>query len=70
MAVRAFITGVSGPVLTDGERAFLRAELWNPDTWRERVRVSFGNQLAPKLGGDAALAERIDAGIAAGMKDL
>ena len=51
-------------------RAFLRAELWNPDTWRERVRVSFGNQLAPKLGGDAALAERIDAGIAAGMKDL
>src|SRR6185312_3931682 len=26
MAVRAFITGVSGPVLTDGERAFLRAE--------------------------------------------
>ena len=26
MAVRAFITGVSGPVLTDGERAFLRSE--------------------------------------------
>lgn len=26
MAVRAFITGVSGPVLTDGERAFLREE--------------------------------------------
>jgi PPOX class probable FMN-dependent enzyme len=51
-------------------RAFLRAELWNPDTWPERVRVSFGRMLAPKLGGDAALAEKIDAGIEAGMKDL
>ena len=51
-------------------RAFLRAELWTPATWPERVRVSFGRQLAPRLGGDAALAERIDASIEQGRGDL
>jgi PPOX class probable FMN-dependent enzyme len=51
-------------------RAFLRAELWTPATWPERVRVSFGRQLAPRLGGDATLAERIDASIEQGRGDL
>ena len=51
-------------------RAFLRAELWQPETWGERVRVSFGRQLAPRLGGDASLAERIDANIELGRADL
>jgi len=51
-------------------RAFLRAELWNQDSWPERQRVSFGRQLAPRLGGDAALAEQIDAAIEKGRADL
>ena len=51
-------------------RAFLRAELWNPETWPERQRVSFGRQLAPRLGGDAALAEKIDEAIEKGRHDL
>ena len=51
-------------------RAFLRAELWNPDTWPERQRVSFGRQIAPRLGGDAVLAEQIDAGIEKARTDL
>jgi PPOX class probable FMN-dependent enzyme len=51
-------------------RAFLRAELWKPETWPERVRVSFGRQLAPRLGGDAALAEQIDSAIEQGRGDL
>jgi hypothetical protein len=51
-------------------RAFLRAELWNPKTWPERQRVSFGRQLAPRLGGDAALAEKIDEAIERGRNDL
>jgi PPOX class probable FMN-dependent enzyme len=51
-------------------RAFLRAELWNPDTWPERVRISFGRQLAPRLGGDAELAEKIDTALEEGRNDL
>jgi PPOX class probable FMN-dependent enzyme len=51
-------------------RAFLRASLWQPDSWGERLRVSFGRQLAPKLGGDAKLAETIDASIDKAMADL
>jgi hypothetical protein len=51
-------------------RAFLRAELWNPKSWPEPVRVSFGRQLAPRLGGDAKLAEAIDASIEKGRTDL
>jgi hypothetical protein len=31
--------------------------------WPERQRVSFGRQIAPRLGGNAILAEQIDAGI-------
>ena len=51
-------------------RAFLRADLWKPETWGERQRVSFGRQLAPKLGGDAELAARIDEGLEKGRTDL
>jgi len=51
-------------------RAFLRAELWNPESWPEPVRVSFGRQIAPRLGGDAKLADAIDANIEKGRADL
>jgi predicted pyridoxine 5'-phosphate oxidase superfamily flavin-nucleotide-binding protein len=51
-------------------RAFLRASLWSPATWSEAQRVSFGRQLAPKLGGGDALAAQIDAAIDKGRADL
>ena len=51
-------------------RAFLRAELWNPKTWPARQPVSFGKQLAPRLGGNAALADQIDAAIERGRTEL
>lgn len=51
-------------------RAFLRASLWNPASWSERHLVSFGRQLAPKLGGGEALAAQIDAAIDKGRADL
>ena len=51
-------------------RAFLRAELWNPESWPEPVRVSFGRQIAPRLGGDAKLAAAIDANVEKGRADL
>jgi uncharacterized protein len=37
-------------------RSFLRAKLWDPASWGEAKRVSFGRVIAPKLGGDAAVA--------------
>jgi len=52
-------------------RAFLRASLWNPASWPSPPhKVSFGRQLAPKLGGGDALAEQIDAAIDKGRSDL
>ena len=51
-------------------RAFLRASLWDPATWPEAQKVSFGRQLAPKLGGGEALAAQIDAAIDKGVTDL
>ena len=51
-------------------RAFLRASLWSPESWPEVQKVSFGRQLAPKLGGGEDLAAKIDASVAEGMKDL
>lgn len=49
-------------------KAFLRSSLWKPDSWPEGVRVSFGRQMAPRLGGDADLATAIDETIADGYR--
>jgi PPOX class probable FMN-dependent enzyme len=44
-------------------KAFRRSRLWHADTWPERLRVSFGELLAPRLGGGEELAAAIDRGI-------
>jgi PPOX class probable FMN-dependent enzyme len=44
-------------------RSLLRANLWQPETWPEARRISFGKILAPRLGGDAAVAEAIEASV-------
>jgi uncharacterized protein len=41
-------------------KAFKRARLWQPDAWPERLRVSFGKMMAPKLGGAPDLEQTID----------
>ncbi len=41
-------------------KAFKRSKLWQPDTWSERIKVSFGKLMAPKLGGGADLEKTID----------
>ena len=41
-------------------KAFLRAELWKPETWPERYRISFGKMLAPRIGADESVAALID----------
>lgn len=42
-------------------KAFLRSSLWKPDAWPAKPTISFGKMLAPKFGGDAQMAEAIDA---------
>jgi hypothetical protein len=50
-------------------KAFRRSRLWYPDTWGPRQKVSFGKQLAPRLGGGEELAQRIDDAIDADYRD-
>ena len=45
-------------------RSLVRARLWQPESWPAPGRISFGRIIAPRVGGDAALAEQIDAGVA------
>lgn len=50
-------------------KAFRRSQLWQPATWPERMQVSFGRQLAPRLGGGAELAKKIDDAIEADYRE-
>lgn len=45
---------------TDAEEAFKRSRLWEPASWPQPLRVSFGKLLARKLGGGAELEGSID----------
>lgn len=49
-------------------RAFLRAKMWEPDSWPVPGRVKFGAIIAPRVGGDAAMAEAIDTRVETGYK--
>lgn len=42
-------------------KAFIRSQLWKPDTWQDRLKISFGQILAARMGGDAGMADKIDA---------
>lgn len=41
-------------------KAFIRSNLWKPETWGERYRVSFGEIFAAKTGADEATAQAYD----------
>lgn len=42
-------------------KAFKRSKLWKADTWPEKFRISFGELLAPRVGGGDKEAQEIDA---------
>jgi uncharacterized protein len=42
-------------------KAVIRSRIWQPTTWPPRQEVSFGEQMAPRLGGGDELAREIDA---------
>ena len=44
-------------------RSIVRAKLWDPKSWPAAGRVSFGKIIAPRVGGDAAMAAQIDANV-------
>ena len=33
-------------------KAFLRSNLWKPDTWPEKQKISFGKMLAQRIAAD------------------
>ncbi len=44
-------------------KAFLRAELWNPQTWLEQIKVSFGKEIAQLGGLEEQKIEKFDAAV-------
>ena len=44
-------------------KAFLRAELWKPDTWPETINVSFGREIAQRGGLDEQKVDDFDAAV-------
>jgi uncharacterized protein len=41
-------------------KAFIRSQLWKPETWGERMRISWGKYLAGKMGAADEVARKID----------
>jgi hypothetical protein len=41
-------------------KAFIRSSLWRPEDWPARIKISFGQYLAAKIGGDDEMARKID----------
>jgi PPOX class probable FMN-dependent enzyme len=41
-------------------KAFIRSQLWHPESWQERIKISWGKYLAEKMGADAQIATQID----------
>lgn len=50
-------------------KAFIRSNLWRPDAWPEKQKVSFGKLYASMLKGDATMAKAIDAQIDSDYRD-
>jgi len=44
-------------------KAFIRSQLWRPETWSERVSVSWGTYLGPKIGAGEEFARQVDKAI-------
>lgn len=44
-------------------KAFIRAQLWKPETWTNRISISFGNYLGAKIGADQKFAQQVDQAI-------
>lgn len=50
-------------------KAFIRSQLWKPETWNERMRISWGKYLAEKVGASDETANQIDEFVAQDYKN-
>jgi uncharacterized protein len=50
-------------------KAFIRSQLWQPESWNERMRISWGKYLAQKIGANADTANQIDQFVEQDYKD-
>jgi PPOX class probable FMN-dependent enzyme len=50
-------------------KAFIRSQLWKPESWSERRKISFAKLLSAKVGGSDDLAQQIDKAIDQDYKD-
>ena len=50
-------------------KAYIRSALWNPETWPERQKISFGAMFAKQQGADASVADAVDAMVEADYRD-
>jgi PPOX class probable FMN-dependent enzyme len=46
-------------------KAFLRSKTWQPDTWAEKVKISFGQEIAQNIDENSEFVENLDAGVQA-----
>jgi predicted pyridoxine 5'-phosphate oxidase superfamily flavin-nucleotide-binding protein len=44
-------------------KAFIRSQLWKPEEWPEKHKVSFGEMYAARRGGDNDMARQIDGAV-------
>jgi PPOX class probable FMN-dependent enzyme len=44
-------------------KAFLRSKLWKPETWSERMKISFGKMAAKRMKLGDEIAEKFDAAV-------
>jgi len=44
-------------------KAFLRSELWNPESWPAPIKISFGEEIAQEGGLESRQIETFDAGV-------
>jgi uncharacterized protein len=44
-------------------KAFIRSQLWKPETWQERQKISFGKILSARVGGNDDLARQVDTAV-------
>jgi hypothetical protein len=44
-------------------KAFIRSELWRPETWPQDYRVNLGKQIAKKMNAGQDVADQVEAGL-------
>lgn len=44
-------------------KALIRSKTWQPNSWGDPIKISFGQQLARRMGGQQDLADQIDASV-------